>query len=897
MPGMVATAFGRHAIGSPADTPIYSGPYVQSVDAVADIVAGVIEHPVAEVYTNPSFRGDGAKVFRGRRGVRDRSGEPLGIGAGALRAERRSAMSVRYVVDGGAARVRDGICGAGTAGRQCQGSARRAAGASDGRDARGHRRARVVRDRIGRRARSARGHAGEFRDADGAQVRRGESRAAQSLRLARQAAGARDGCWRRGRRRQVAPARRRAHRRRLRRAAGAQGADRLGGARHRHRHHRPFDFTHLEPRLRRRRDGFERRVHATLRRRADGAARRHGLDGVVRRPCCRPVRLGRRVLRLSGDEWTRRGVVDRRAPRGTDFARARPGSRSTRESLCRSRGRSRARCTPGWSTTLGAWRAAVNSRTPSVARIFDRVALFGVPPTCHRHSIAPGSSRSPFSSARRCRSPRKDEARDRRNRRSICPPTHCSRASDSDRSDRRAWAAASTTSRCRRAIRTSSTSATPSAACSSPTTTACRSSRCSRRTAAASIGDIAIHPTNPDIVYVGTGEPNNRQTSSFGDGIYKSTDGGKTFTNIGLKETQTIARIVIDPRNPEVVYVAAPGHLFGPNAERGLYKTTDGGKTWNKIKYIDENTGFTDIAHGPVELERRCTPRATSAAARAAASTAAGPGSALWKTTTPARAGRSSRNGLAAGHVRPHRARLSASNPNVVYAQIEAGESGTELRGRRRRRGRDAGRRCRRAAAAAWRGGVDWQQRRPGRRVASDGILQQRRAAASRRRRTTPALPALDPKLGGVFRSDNKGRTWKLVSNCNSRPMYFSQLRVDPENDNNIYVAGTARREVARRRQDVRDARRRGRLRRAGARRPARDLGRPAELEPHHEATTAGSTSPTTRARTGTSSNTMATGLAYWVSADMGIRTTSTSDCRTTTAGAGRARCAGAAAS
>src|SRR6476661_7160828 len=115
----------------------------------------------------------------------------------------------------------------------------------------------------------------------------------------------------------------------------------------------------------------------------------------------------------------------------------------------------------------------------------------------------------------------------------------------------------------------------------------------------ASIGDIAIHPRDPKIVYVGTGEPNNRQTASFGDGIYKTTDGGKTFTHIGLRETQTIARIVIDKSNPEVVYVASPGHLFGANAERGIYKTTDGGKTWNKIKYIDDNTGFTDIAMDP----------------------------------------------------------------------------------------------------------------------------------------------------------------------------------------------------------------------------------------------------------------------------------------------------------
>src|SRR6184192_1770912 len=98
----------------------------------------------------------------------------------------------------------------------------------------------------------------------------------------------------------------------------------------------------------------------------------------------------------------------------------------------------------------------------------------------------------------------------------------------------------------------------------------------------ASIGDIAIHPTNANVVYVGTGEANNRQTSTFGDGI-----------------SQTIARIVIDPRNPEIVYVASPGHLFGPSPDRGVYKTADGGKTWNKIKFIDDDTGFTDIVLDP----------------------------------------------------------------------------------------------------------------------------------------------------------------------------------------------------------------------------------------------------------------------------------------------------------
>ncbi|HEY5405066.1 MAG TPA: hypothetical protein VIK24_19495, partial [Pyrinomonadaceae bacterium] len=93
----------------------------------------------------------------------------------------------------------------------------------------------------------------------------------------------------------------------------------------------------------------------------------------------------------------------------------------------------------------------------------------------------------------------------------------------------------------------------------------------------ASIGDIAIAPSDPNVVWVGTGEANNRQSSSFGDGIYKSTDAGKTFKKMGLEDSQSIARIVIDPKDPNIVYVAVLGHLFGPNKERGVYKTTDGG--------------------------------------------------------------------------------------------------------------------------------------------------------------------------------------------------------------------------------------------------------------------------------------------------------------------------------
>src|SRR6266545_2925521 len=148
----------------------------------------------------------------------------------------------------------------------------------------------------------------------------------------------------------------------------------------------------------------------------------------------------------------------------------------------------------------------------------------------------------------------------------------------------------------------------------------------------ASIGDIAFHPANANIVYIGTGEPNNRQTTSFGDGMYKTTDGGKTFTHIGLRETQSIARIVIDPKNPDTVYVASPGHLFGPNPDRGIYKTTDGGRNWNKVKFIDNDTGFTDIAIDPSNsniLYASSQQRRRSGCCF----NGGGPGSAIWKTT------------------------------------------------------------------------------------------------------------------------------------------------------------------------------------------------------------------------------------------------------------------------
>ncbi|MFZ3246250.1 MAG: hypothetical protein WA185_14355, partial [Candidatus Acidiferrales bacterium] len=113
------------------------------------------------------------------------------------------------------------------------------------------------------------------------------------------------------------------------------------------------------------------------------------------------------------------------------------------------------------------------------------------------------------------------------------------------------------------------------------------------------IGAMAISPSNPQIIYVGTGDSAPRNTVLTGEGMYKSTDGGKTWTFIGLGETHIISWILVDPNNPDVVYAAALGHLFGPNPERGVFKTTDGGKTWQKILYVDDETGAISMAMDP----------------------------------------------------------------------------------------------------------------------------------------------------------------------------------------------------------------------------------------------------------------------------------------------------------
>ncbi len=186
-----------------------------------------------------------------------------------------------------------------------------------------------------------------------------------------------------------------------------------------------------------------------------------------------------------------------------------------------------------------------------------------------------------------------------------------------------------------------------------------------------SIGALAVAPTNPDIVYVGTGEACIRNDISYGDGIYKSTDGGKTWKNVGLKDTRHIGRVLVHPKNPDVVYVAALGHAYGPNPERGIFRSTDGGRTWQKILYKDEKTGGIDISFAPGNPQVLFA--ALWEASRSPYSmTSGGPGSGLYKSTDGGDSWqRIEGHGLPEGTLGRIGVSVSPADPNRVYAMIE----------------------------------------------------------------------------------------------------------------------------------------------------------------------------------------------------------------------------------
>ena len=251
-----------------------------------------------------------------------------------------------------------------------------------------------------------------------------------------------------------------------------------------------------------------------------------------------------------------------------------------------------------------------------------------------------------------------------------------------------------------------------------------------------SIGAVAVAPSDSSVIWVGTGEANDRNTSGWGDGVYRSTDGGENWQNVGLKNSRAIARIVVHPKKPEVAYVAASGHLWVDGGERGLYKTTDGGKTWKLVLQApapqNARTGCCDVVLDPSNPEvlyaalyaRQRTPWSFSAGPEATGGQDVGGifkstnGGATWKKLTNGLPGQTGRIGLA----------ISAGNPKIVMAVVQSFEGG------------------------------------------SGGIMD------------------LRSKSGGVFRSENSGEKWARMSALDPRPFYFSQIRIDPANDQRVYV-------------------------------------------------------------------------------------------------------------
>jgi photosystem II stability/assembly factor-like uncharacterized protein len=232
-----------------------------------------------------------------------------------------------------------------------------------------------------------------------------------------------------------------------------------------------------------------------------------------------------------------------------------------------------------------------------------------------------------------------------------------------------------------------------------------------------SVGDIALAPSDPLEIWVGTGEANNRNSSPWGAGIFHSSDGGKSWRFRGLAETRHIGKIVVHPTDPRTVWVAAVGHLWGPNRERGVYKTTDGGERWDKVLYIDENTGVIDLAVHPADPD------------------------VLYAATYP-------RRRRAWGFV-------GGGPTGGIHRRDDGGESWTRLES-----GLPEG--------DVGRVGFETWSRRP------DVIM-----------------AIVEAEDGGVFRSDDRGESWRRLNELNPRPMYYSQVRVDPNDDDRVYVLGT----------------------------------------------------------------------------------------------------------
>ena len=238
-------------------------------------------------------------------------------------------------------------------------------------------------------------------------------------------------------------------------------------------------------------------------------------------------------------------------------------------------------------------------------------------------------------------------------------------------------------------------------------------------------GAVAVTPSNPDHIWVGSGEPAGRQSNGLGYGVWKSTDGGATWRHVGLERTEQIGAVAIDPRDPDVVYVAAMGHLWSTNPERGVFKTTDGGRTWAKVLFVDDMTGAIDLQidpRDPAVLYASTWQRLRSGGAQMRES---GPGSGIFKSTDAGATWARLSRGLPDEPLRKITLAVARHAPGRLFAYILSGEP-----------------------------------RRGG--------------------RTSDA--------GGVFRSDDGGATWRRVSPKLASRTYYTHIAIDPNDDDRLWI-------------------------------------------------------------------------------------------------------------
>ncbi len=306
----------------------------------------------------------------------------------------------------------------------------------------------------------------------------------------------------------------------------------------------------------------------------------------------------------------------------------------------------------------------------------------------------------------------------------------------------------------------------------------------------ASVGAVAVSPTSPDTVWVGTGEANASTYSSWGDGVYKSTDGGRNWKHVGLADSQHIGRIVIDPVHPDTVYVAALGHLWGPNPERGVFKTTNGGVSWQNVLSLGSDLGIVDLAIDPAN------PLTLYAAAwgrrsdRFDDSDSLGievlPGSGVYKTKDGGRTWKKLAFGLPADRVGRIGLTVAPSRPTTVYALVDRAPVFVQLPA---------------AEQHLLRGLLASEHEPPAEQLERLRVVIAARMPAESSAAVVTGLSRAEQLQvrrlfgqgeldtgGGVFRSDDAGETWRRVNPINERAAYYSQIRVDPTNPDHVYA-------------------------------------------------------------------------------------------------------------